>query len=147
MTIKSKKILVVGLAKTGVACARFLAKQGAEVTATDLRNEAALADVIAELAGIEIRWVLGAPMLGAPALDTPPTAATAPPPEKSKTGLFIGGGVIVAALIFAGAFVMTRPKEQPNTGAPVVGSAPTTPPDPDDGRSYLRRGGGLPYPR
>ena len=59
MTLKSKNVLVVGLAKTGVACARFLAKQGAQVTATDLRSEDALADVVTELAGLNIRWVLG----------------------------------------------------------------------------------------
>ena len=59
MELKNKKILVVGLAKTGVACARFLASKGAQVTATDLRSEDALADVIAELAGLNIRWVLG----------------------------------------------------------------------------------------
>ena len=59
MTLKSKNVLVVGLAKTGVACARFLAKQGAQVTAADLRSEDALADVVTELAGLNIRWVLG----------------------------------------------------------------------------------------
>ncbi len=49
----------MGLARTGVACCRFLVKQGARVTATDMRDEAALADVITELAGLEIRFVLG----------------------------------------------------------------------------------------
>jgi len=49
----------MGLARTGVACCRFLAKQGARVTATDMRDEAALANVLAELAGSEIRFVLG----------------------------------------------------------------------------------------
>ncbi|HEY3307708.1 MAG TPA: UDP-N-acetylmuramoyl-L-alanine--D-glutamate ligase [Desulfuromonadaceae bacterium] len=59
MNIKEKNILVVGLAKTGIACARFLAKQGARVTATDMREEAALASVIKELDGLKIRWILG----------------------------------------------------------------------------------------
>ena len=59
MNIKSKNILVVGLAKTGIACARFLAKQGARVTATDMREESALASVMEELGGLDIRWVLG----------------------------------------------------------------------------------------
>jgi len=42
-----------------VASARFLAKQGAKVTATDLRDKAALAGVMQELAGLDIRFVLG----------------------------------------------------------------------------------------
>ena len=59
MNLKNKNILVMGLARTGVACCRFLANQGAQVTATDMRDEAALAGVIAELDGAGIRWVLG----------------------------------------------------------------------------------------
>jgi UDP-N-acetylmuramoylalanine--D-glutamate ligase len=49
----------MGLARTGVACCRFLAKQGASVTATDMRDEVALAGVLAELGGLGIRFVLG----------------------------------------------------------------------------------------
>lgn len=49
----------MGLAKTGVASARFLARQGAQVTATDQRDAGALASVLGELAGLGIRFVLG----------------------------------------------------------------------------------------
>jgi UDP-N-acetylmuramoylalanine--D-glutamate ligase len=49
MELNNKKILVVGLAKTGVSCARFLASKGAKVTVTDMRGEAALAGQLAEL--------------------------------------------------------------------------------------------------
>ncbi|MDK9717076.1 MAG: UDP-N-acetylmuramoyl-L-alanine--D-glutamate ligase [Trichlorobacter sp.] len=59
MELKHTKITVMGLAKTGVASARFLAQQGARVTATDMRDETALAGVLAELAGLDIRFVLG----------------------------------------------------------------------------------------
>ena len=59
MELAGKNILVVGLAKTGVATARFLAKSGGLVTATDLRDEAALASQVGELAGLGIRFVLG----------------------------------------------------------------------------------------
>lgn len=59
MELNNKHILVMGLARTGVACCRFLAKQGARVTATDMRDEAALAAVLAELDGLAIRFVLG----------------------------------------------------------------------------------------
>jgi len=43
MDLSDKNILVMGMAKTGVACARFLAKRGAQVVATDMRDAAALA--------------------------------------------------------------------------------------------------------
>ena len=59
MEIKGKNITVMGLAKTGVSCVRFLVQQGARVTATDMRDEKALASVIAELGEFDLRWVLG----------------------------------------------------------------------------------------
>ncbi len=54
MELKNKNILVVGLAKTGVACARYAAARGARVTVTDMRSETALAGALAELAGYAI---------------------------------------------------------------------------------------------
>jgi UDP-N-acetylmuramoylalanine--D-glutamate ligase len=59
MELSNKNILVVGLAKTGVACARFLAARGARVTVTDMRDETALASQLAELSACGIRKVLG----------------------------------------------------------------------------------------
>lgn len=59
MELRDKHITVMGLAKTGVACARFLAGRGARVTATDLRDGQALDGVLQELAGLGIRFVLG----------------------------------------------------------------------------------------
>lgn len=54
MNYNNKNILVVGLAKTGVACAGFLASKGARVTVTDMRSETALAATLAELAQYSI---------------------------------------------------------------------------------------------
>src|SRR5512136_2260277 len=59
MELKGKKILVVGLARTGVAVARFLAEQGALVTVTDMKEEAALAPYLERLAGLPIGYELG----------------------------------------------------------------------------------------
>ncbi len=59
MEITGKNILVVGLARTGVAVARFLARNGAKVTVTDLRDETALAGPLGELAGLPVQYVLG----------------------------------------------------------------------------------------
>ena len=59
MELETKKILVVGLARTGVAVARFLAEQGADVTVTDMKDHDALAGFLAELGDLPINFQLG----------------------------------------------------------------------------------------
>src|SRR5512138_3118538 len=59
MELNGKNILVVGLARTGVATARFLADRGARVTVTDQRTEPQLQEQLGHLAGLPIRYVLG----------------------------------------------------------------------------------------
>lgn len=59
MNLQNKTILVVGLARTGIACARFLAKQGARVTITDMKSPEQVAGPMAALSGLPITWQLG----------------------------------------------------------------------------------------
>jgi UDP-N-acetylmuramoylalanine--D-glutamate ligase len=59
MKLNNRHVTVMGLAKTGVAAARFLNRHGAQVTATDLRDVTALTGVLEELSGLGIRFVLG----------------------------------------------------------------------------------------
>lgn len=59
MELKNKRVLVVGLARTGVSVARFLAGQHAIVTVTDIRSSEQLSEQMAELAGCPIIWELG----------------------------------------------------------------------------------------
>ncbi len=59
MELKDKKVLIVGLARTGVAVARFLVRAGAQVTVTDMAEEEALAESLAALADLEIGYELG----------------------------------------------------------------------------------------
>jgi UDP-N-acetylmuramoylalanine--D-glutamate ligase len=59
MELRDKKILVVGLARTGASVARFLAERGAVVTVTDMKEESALAPFLDKLSGLEIRFELG----------------------------------------------------------------------------------------
>jgi UDP-N-acetylmuramoylalanine--D-glutamate ligase len=59
MEIANKKILVVGLARTGIATARFLRRRGAAVRATDMAAEAALGPGVAELRALDIDLALG----------------------------------------------------------------------------------------
>ena len=59
MELKEKKVLVIGLARTGRECARFLLQQGAKVSISDLRNGAELSQEIASLAGLSLSYQLG----------------------------------------------------------------------------------------
>ncbi|HEX9661016.1 MAG TPA: UDP-N-acetylmuramoyl-L-alanine--D-glutamate ligase [Candidatus Binatia bacterium] len=59
MDLRGKKVLVIGLARTGRECARFLVEQGASVTVSDLRPEAELKDEVKSLAGLPIRYFFG----------------------------------------------------------------------------------------
>lgn len=56
--MKDKKVLVVGLARSGVGAAKLLSMMGAEVTVTDKRSEAELSDMVSEL-GPSVRFALG----------------------------------------------------------------------------------------
>jgi UDP-N-acetylmuramoylalanine--D-glutamate ligase len=53
------RVLIVGLARTGVATALFCAKHNAIVTATDLRSEGELADAAAQLQAAGVTLELG----------------------------------------------------------------------------------------
>jgi UDP-N-acetylmuramoylalanine--D-glutamate ligase len=61
MDFSDKKILVVGLARTGVALCRFLSRAGARVTVTDTAPGADLADRRREIAGLGVTEALGVP--------------------------------------------------------------------------------------
>jgi len=52
-------VMGLGLNGGGLAVARFLAQNGAEVTVTDMKDEATLAESVAALSGLPIRFVLG----------------------------------------------------------------------------------------
>src|SRR5258708_11167293 len=57
--LKDKRVLVVGLARTGVATALFCAAHGATVTATDSRAEAEIGEEIAKLRAAGVKLELG----------------------------------------------------------------------------------------
>lgn len=59
MELKEKNVLVIGLARTGRECARFLTQQGAKVSISDLRKPAELAQEMASLAGLSLSYLLG----------------------------------------------------------------------------------------
>jgi UDP-N-acetylmuramoylalanine--D-glutamate ligase len=57
--LRGKTVVVVGLAQTGVAVARFCARRGARVVVTDGKPADQLAGPIAQLAGVPVTWQLG----------------------------------------------------------------------------------------
>ncbi len=57
--VSGKNIVILGLARQGTALARWAARQGAHVTASDIRPASALADAIASLEGLPVDLVLG----------------------------------------------------------------------------------------
>src|SRR5919109_2008822 len=59
MELKAKKVLVIGLARTGEECARFLARRGASVLVTDVRLEQELKQEMDALAELPVRYLLG----------------------------------------------------------------------------------------
>ena len=59
MDLDGKTVIVVGLAQTGVAVAKFCAKRGARVIVTDGKPADKLGDQIAQLEGVPVRFSLG----------------------------------------------------------------------------------------
>ncbi len=59
MELNNKKILVVGLARTGEAVIRFLLARGARVIVTDMKNASELAAPVARLKGLPVGYELG----------------------------------------------------------------------------------------
>ncbi|MCO5114100.1 MAG: UDP-N-acetylmuramoyl-L-alanine--D-glutamate ligase [Bdellovibrionaceae bacterium] len=57
--LNGKKILIVGFAKTGVALARFLVNHGAEVTVSDHKSKAELANFLEQMDDIQVNYDLG----------------------------------------------------------------------------------------
>ncbi|MGE5306798.1 MAG: UDP-N-acetylmuramoyl-L-alanine--D-glutamate ligase [Alphaproteobacteria bacterium] len=59
MELNGKKFLLLGLARTGKACARFLVNRGATVSVSDRRSEAELKEEMTELEDLALSYFLG----------------------------------------------------------------------------------------
>lgn len=56
---KGKRVLIVGFGLSGVAVAKYMAKQGAKVTVTDMKQKSELAEAVNACADLKIEWELG----------------------------------------------------------------------------------------
>ena len=61
MDLAGKRVLVVGLARTGAALAHFLARAGALVTVTDMASAAELTEMRAQIRDLPVTEELGVP--------------------------------------------------------------------------------------
>src|SRR5919106_4860985 len=59
MELAEKKVLVLGLARTGIECARFLVNRGADVLISDHRPQTEFTREIESLGGLRVRYLLG----------------------------------------------------------------------------------------
>ena len=59
MELRGKKFLVIGLARTGRECARFLYQRGAAVLASDRRSAEDVGDALESLRGFDIEYRFG----------------------------------------------------------------------------------------
>jgi UDP-N-acetylmuramoylalanine--D-glutamate ligase len=59
LDLKDKKVLVIGLGKTGIATAQFAVAKGAIVTVSDEKSQAELKEALGALAGLSLRVFAG----------------------------------------------------------------------------------------
>ncbi len=57
--LKDKKILVVGLGKTGVSLTRLLVENGAQVTISDHKSKPELSGTVEQIEGLGVKLDLG----------------------------------------------------------------------------------------
>ena len=63
MNYQNKKVLVVGMARSGIAAAQLLCKHGAQVVVNDNKTREQLGDALAPLATLPVEYALGKPAM------------------------------------------------------------------------------------
>ena len=56
MDLRGRKVLVVGLARTGLATVKFLQSKGSIVSTTEMKPKEEIKEAIQELEGLNIPW-------------------------------------------------------------------------------------------
>ena len=59
MDVRGKRVLVCGMARSGIAAAKLLCEKGAQVTISDLKDEASFGDALEELRVLGCAFALG----------------------------------------------------------------------------------------
>ena len=111
MRFEGKRVLVVGMARSGVAAAQLLCRHGARVTVNDSKTREQLGDVLAPLDGLDIDWALGCPaaeaLPGQEALVLSPGIPDSVPFVKAarEAGVYVIGEVELAYQLSPGELV------------------------------------------
>lgn len=56
---KGKRVLIVGFGVSGVSVAKYMAKQGAKICVTDMKQKSELTEYVNQVADLKIEWELG----------------------------------------------------------------------------------------
>ena len=59
MKLEGKRVLLIGLAKTGISTIKFLSCKGAKVTVNDIKSKDQVEDILEELEGLDVDYILG----------------------------------------------------------------------------------------
>ncbi len=108
---QGRRVLVVGLARSGIAAAQLLVKQGARVTVNDAKTREALGEALAPLEAQPLQWRLGCGALELLAgqqdlVISPGIPDTAPFVVKAKElGIHVIGELELAASLCPGTLV------------------------------------------
>lgn len=111
MKYEGKKVLVVGMARSGVAAAQLLVKHGAVVTVNDSKTREQLGDVLSPLEALPVQWALGCPAMDVLAgqdvlVISPGIPDTVPFVQKAKAdGVYVIGEVELAYQLTPGQMV------------------------------------------
>lgn len=111
MNYEGKKVLVVGMARSGVAAAQLLVKHGAVVTVNDSKTREQLGDVLQPLEKLPIHWALGCPAMEALSgqnvlVISPGIPDSVPFVKKAKeSGMYVIGEVELAYQLTPGQMV------------------------------------------
>ncbi len=111
MNYENKKVLVVGLARSGIAAAQLLRANGALVTVNDSKTEEELGEGLNVLKGLQLEWRLGCP--AEPLLEgqdvlviSPGIPVDAPFVQKAREmGLYVTGELELAWQLSEGTMV------------------------------------------
>lgn len=111
MDYQNKKVLVVGMARSGVAAAQLLARHGAKVVVNDNKTREALGDALLPLAQLPVEYALGVPagevLDGMDAMViSPGIPDTAPFVKRAKEqGIYVTGELEMAYQLSKGEMV------------------------------------------
>ncbi|KDR95020.1 UDP-N-acetylmuramoylalanine--D-glutamate ligase [Peptoclostridium litorale DSM 5388] len=59
MKLEGKRVLLIGLAKTGISTIKFLSSKGAKITVNDIKSKEQVEDILEELAELDVEYILG----------------------------------------------------------------------------------------